>query len=428
MLLRSGRVAETQQGAEGKAQPSVPLQAIQKLTLAAETEQPKSNVRKIGHGNLVTAGAAAAATAATVAALSTSAAAASSSSSSSSVVTISPPLRLPLALMPSTEVAFSRVVDTDKGPLRLLCVHADPLIVRVPSFLAPSEIRTLLDAVTAESPTGTTSSDGDSSSSVASAVTAASPSQWERYKPYQVALGRDAISDIATMSKRELRCMPSLYPLLDTIAARVARLCQANVTCISSLKEMLRYEPGQEFRLHKVRLHKDRQALPETAATLSLSHTFSPPFSLAFVARLMSGRQRGYERPCARLAAAHCTHLPAARASKGKRSEAAMIKQSEVLTCSAQLDLSLQRGYSPPLELALPLSVMSGGGTIFPVLPGSYRSAADAGTLLLFRNVRPNSGQLDARTAHRAEPTTLGRKFVLQCYVTEKKGNDSHWD
>ena len=65
---------------------------------------------------------------------------------------------------------------------------------------------------------------------------------------------------------------------------------------------------------------------------------------------------------------------------------------------------------------------------MFPMLPGSYRSTADPGTLLLFRNVRPHSGQLDARTAHRADPTTLGRKFVLQCYVTEKQGSDSHWD
>jgi hypothetical protein len=143
---------------------------------------------------------------------------------------------------------MSRVIDTDKGPLHLLRVHADPLIVRVPSFLAPSEIQTLLAAVTSESQTSSSSSDGSSSESAA-----ASSSNWERYKPYHAALGRDAISDIATMSKRELRCMPQLAPLLDTIASRVARVCQANVTCISSLKEVLRYEPGQAFLLHKVR-------------------------------------------------------------------------------------------------------------------------------------------------------------------------------
>ena len=248
MLLRSGRLAEEQTRRERAALVDDITQTNRTLTAftIAETQPRKAPAaRQAARLRKLTEKDAAAAGAGTVAALSTAAAAACSSASSAGSISL--PLRLPLALMPPAEVPSSRVVDTDIGPLHLQRVHADPLIVRVPSFLTANEIAALIDAVDDSQPKS------GSSAAAASADSAAFPVKWERYMPFNNALGRDAISDIATMSKCELRGMPSLYALLDTIAARIARVCQANVAHVSSLKEVLRYEPGQVFMLHKVR-------------------------------------------------------------------------------------------------------------------------------------------------------------------------------
>ena len=246
MLLRSGRLAEEQTRRAALADDITQTHRTLTAFTIAETQPRKAPAaRQAARLRNLTEKDASAAGAATVAALSTAAAAACSSASSAG--SISPPLRLPLALMPPAEVPAMRVVDTDIGPLHLQRVHADPLIVRVPSFLTTSEIAALINAVDDSQPKS------EAAAAAASADSAASPVKWERYMPYNNALGRDAISDIATMSKCELRGMPSLYALLDSIAARIARVCQANVAHVSSLKEVLRYEPGQVFMLHKVR-------------------------------------------------------------------------------------------------------------------------------------------------------------------------------
>ncbi len=173
-----------------------------------------------------------------------SAAASSSSSSSSSAPAPSPRLRLPLALMPSKDIPLVHIVETDIGLLTLQRVVADPLIMRVSGFMPAAERTELLEAI--DSAAAGSSSLGKSASRGSSSVA------WTRYTPYIVSLGYDTISPIATMYRCSLRDVLAVHPLLKRIASRVACVCQSPVANVSSLSQVLRYGPRQEFMLHKV--------------------------------------------------------------------------------------------------------------------------------------------------------------------------------
>jgi hypothetical protein len=64
------------------------------------------------------------------------------------------------------------------------------------------------------------------------------------------------------MSQCLLREHKCVHALLDRIAARVAVVAQAKLSCVSMLDRILRYEPGQEFMLHKVSAPPQQQLQP----------------------------------------------------------------------------------------------------------------------------------------------------------------------
>jgi hypothetical protein len=156
----------------------------------------------------------------------------------------SPDMRLPLSLMPSDEIPSSRYVQTDVGLLHLHVVNVDPLIVRCQSFLTRTEISTLLDVTSRQI-------NGSAATSGAKLTGLVTPSKWARYEPYLIHKGADGVSDIATMHRCYLKPLTELHPLLATIAARIANVCQSALPLVSTMREILRYEVGQEFKLHK---------------------------------------------------------------------------------------------------------------------------------------------------------------------------------
>jgi hypothetical protein len=196
---------------------------------------------------------------------------------------VSPRLRLPLTQLPGEDVPPMRVVDATAAAagaaqqgshtklLHVERVQVTPLMLRVPDFISSAEIDALLAATThqagdkaagcveasarAGANEGHNSSNSSSNNISTTALENGSGSanpNWSRYTPYDFALQRNAESSLATMSQCLLREHKCVHALLDRIAARVAVVAQAKLSCVSMLDRILRYEPGQEFMLHKV--------------------------------------------------------------------------------------------------------------------------------------------------------------------------------
>jgi predicted 2-oxoglutarate/Fe(II)-dependent dioxygenase YbiX len=130
--------------------------------------------------------------------------------------------------MPADEMTDRFVIVDGGRTLYLQVIHADPLMVRVRDFLTPTEVAQLL------------------------ACDQADKAGWTPYEPYRLAMrGNSVMDDTATMYKYHLRKASPLHSLLQQIASRIALVCQADLKLVSSLSQILRYDVGQRFNLHK---------------------------------------------------------------------------------------------------------------------------------------------------------------------------------
>ncbi len=126
-------------------------------------------------------------------------------------------------------------VETDAGVQQMQLIRADPLIMRVPDFLSASEISTLLASV------------GISSSRSMASAGASDP--WTRYEPFLPSVQHNAVSSDASMLWNDLSGSLSLLP---TLQRRIATLCQVKQSHVTQFQKVIRYQPGQEFKLHSV--------------------------------------------------------------------------------------------------------------------------------------------------------------------------------
>jgi len=170
----------------------------------------------------------------------------SSSSSSFIPLTPSPRFRLPLPSLSGDELPTIHVVSTDIGLIELKLICRTPLVMRAERFVTTEERAELLAATQSN----LTNDDADIDNG-RTRNSKGGNAGWERYQPYIPSLGTTAISPVATMYKCFLKRAKKVHPLLDRLAARIAQICQVDVSRISALDGILRYQRDQQFQLHK---------------------------------------------------------------------------------------------------------------------------------------------------------------------------------
>ena len=151
-------------------------------------------------------------------------------------------------------------VQTDAGLLTMELMHADPLIVRVADFLSASEITTLLSEV------------GISQTRTRPAARTVSSLLWDRYQPFDSHTRCNTTSMLADMQWATLNAS---LPLVTTLQERIATLAQVKRTHVTRIEKILRYQPGQQFKLHSVR--QQPAARRGMQLRLARQHEADPP-------------------------------------------------------------------------------------------------------------------------------------------------------